>query len=310
MEFSSLVECDVPIQLAGMGIIGADVALPAAVSSAGGFGMLGAGGLSVDFIEKLIDEMIRVAGESFGINFLAPFLDRESVALASRKCRVVEFFYADPDRGLIAMVHQGGALAGWQVGSLLEAQAAAEAGCDYVVVQGCEAGGHVRGGQPLGVLLQQTVEASLGVPIVAAGGIATADAVAGAIRSGASAVRVGTRFLAAHESFAHPDYVDALLRATAADTTLTQTFSLGWPDAPHRVLRSAIDAMEATNEEFVGTFSAAHGSFFIPRGSSIPPTRTTQGNIGAMALYAGTSVEATNERQSAAQIVKDLCRLL
>src|SRR4051812_6152369 len=83
----------------------------------------------------------------------------------------------------------GGAVAGWQVGSFGEAQAAVRAGCDYVVAQGIEAGGNVRGTQPLEQVLLEVLSA-VEVPVVAAGGIGSADRVSGVLALGASAVRV------------------------------------------------------------------------------------------------------------------------
>jgi Nitronate monooxygenase len=133
--------------------------------------------------------------------------------------------------------HAGGALAGWQVGSVAEAVAAAAAGCDYLVAQGIEAGGHVRGTQALDEILAQVVDA-VRIPVLAAGGVATAERVVGLLRSGADGVRIGTRFLACPESGAHQEYVDSLLAATAGDTVLSEWFSEDWENAPHRVLRA------------------------------------------------------------------------
>src|SRR5207248_5682729 len=107
------------------------------------------------------------------------------------------------------IVHAGKALAAWQVGSLEEAQAAVDAGCDFIVAQGVEAGGHVRGRISLLPLLDEVLPV-VGIPVVAAGGIGTARAMAAALAAGASAVRVGTRFVAAVESEAHPHYKEAL----------------------------------------------------------------------------------------------------
>src|SRR3970282_171371 len=90
------------------------------------------------------------------------------------------------------------------------------------------------------------------VPVVAAGGIATARSLAAVLASGCGAARVGTRFVAAAESGAHPSYVKALLASSAADTCLTEAFSVMWPNAPHRVLRSAIAAAEALAEDVLG----------------------------------------------------------
>jgi NAD(P)H-dependent flavin oxidoreductase YrpB (nitropropane dioxygenase family) len=218
----------------------------------------------------------------------------------------VEFFYGDPDSELVAMVHDAGALAGWQAGSVDEAQAATRAGCNFVVIQGTEAGGHVRGTRPLHEVLRDAV-GLLDVPVVAAGGIGTARDVARALEAGASAVRVGTRFVAATESIAHPEYIEALLRSTAEDTVLTEAFCVGWPNAPHRVLHECIDAAEAVQEETVATASMMGEEFPVERFSSMPPTNFVSGNVRAMAMYAGTSVDAVRDRKPAADIVTELC---
>src|SRR5215217_6506593 len=129
---------------------------------------------------------------------------------------------------LVVRVHEGGALASWQAGSAAEAVAAADAGCDLVAVQGVEGGGRIRGRVALLPLLTEVLDA-VEVPVVAAGGIATARGVAACLAAGAGAVRVGTRLLATEESGAHPGYVAALLEAGAEDSVLTDAFSVIWP---------------------------------------------------------------------------------
>jgi NAD(P)H-dependent flavin oxidoreductase YrpB (nitropropane dioxygenase family) len=241
----------------------------------------------------------------FGVNFLVPFVDLGAVEAAASRARVVELFYGEPDPGLVARIHQGGALASWQVGSADEGLAAADAGCDLVIAQGIEAGGHMRGELPLLTLLDQILE-RVGVPVVAAGGIGTASMVATVLAAGAAAVRIGTRFVASDESGAHPTYIDALRVARAADTVVTTAFSVGWPDAPHRVLRSCVEAAAAlpdavVGEEHLGTTVVPVGRFTPP-----PPGRTFTGAIEAMALYAGLSVDAVQRTQPAAEIIAEL----
>ena len=113
-----------------------------------------------------------------GVNFLVPDLDDardyigQCVDVAATRANVTDFFWADPDAQLIERAHAGGALVCWQVGSLAEAVAAANAGCDFIVVQGIESGGHVRGRVGLLALLDQTLE-TVDVPVLAAGGIGT-----------------------------------------------------------------------------------------------------------------------------------------
>jgi nitronate monooxygenase len=304
--FTDLVGCELPIQLAGMGGGVSDVALATAVSEAGGLGMLGLTGYPPTLVTQFLDAL--PAGPPFGANFLVPFLDRDSVAVAGERLRVVDFFYDTPDADLVELVQRGGALAGWQVGSGAEARAAGDAGCDFVIAQGTEAGGHVRGDLPFAAAIEEVLGA-VDVPVVAAGGIGTAEEVKRAFDAGASAVRVGTRFLAAAESSAHPEYIDALIRASADDTVLTEAFSDGWPDAPHRVLRSCVDAAERA-DDVVGTGSIAGMEFPINRWNTLPPNASATGNIAAMALYAGTSVGGVRERRPAAEIVAELLSLV
>jgi nitronate monooxygenase len=287
------------MQLAAMGGV-ATPELTAAVTAAGGLGMLSIGTPSQ--IEQNLALVRSETDGPVGVGFLVPFLDRSALEVAARDADVVEFFYGDPDADVIAAARRGRAsIVGWQTGSLAEAVAAEKAGCDYVVVQGYEAGGHVRGTTVLDEVLAETLGV-VSVPVVAAGGIGTAERVASVLGAGASAVRIGTRFLAAAESGAHPSYVEALIRAGRSDTVVTEAFGSNWPNAPHRVLRSAIDAAERLDTEIVATL----GEWEIGRFSSLPPSRDVVGNIGAMALYAGESVEGVTAVRSAAEIVAEL----
>src|SRR5262249_43622497 len=142
-RFTKLVGCRVPLQQAGMGGI-ATPPLVLAVAQAGGLGMLRAALVPPRVLAGALEDLAKRTDGAFGVNFLMPFLDRDAVAVAATRSRVVEFFYAEPDPALVEIVHAGGALACWQVGSVEEAVAAARAGCDLVVAQGAEAGGQGR----------------------------------------------------------------------------------------------------------------------------------------------------------------------
>src|SRR6266498_3192765 len=217
-RFTALVGCDIPLQQAGMGeVAGPDLAV--AVRKAGALGTVAMHMMPAPVVAEALDGMRQRTTAPVGFNVLMPFLDRDGVEAAASRCRFVEFFYGEPDAVLVGLVHQGGALAAWQIGSRSEAVAARDAGCDVVIAQGVEAGGHIRGTVGLLALLPDVVDA-VDVPVVAAGGIGTARAMAAALAAGADAVRVGTRFVATPEADAHPDYVDALVRARAEDTTL------------------------------------------------------------------------------------------
>jgi nitronate monooxygenase len=285
-RFTTMFGCRHPLQQAGMGgITTPDLAL--AVASSGALGMLSAKDTP---LSELLDAV--PVGAVIGGNFLRPGReDFPAVQEAAARMPYVECFWAEPDPELVRIIHAGGALAGWQVGSAREARDAENAGCDLIIAQGVEAGGHVRGTVGLLPLLDE-VRAVTKLPIVGAGGIGTGHAMAGALAAGADAVRVGTRFMAATESTAHPAYIDGLLRSGAEDTILTTVFGDGWPDAPHRVLRSAVVAGEALGTKQVWTPDW--------------PSATYTGAAEARALYAGQSVGGVRKRQSAAEIVAEL----
>lgn len=298
--FTDLVGCRLPIQSASLGGPISTPALAAAVSEAGGLGMIANPSSAVQ-VQQLVETARALTRRPIGIGFLIPFVVAEAVEAAAASVEVVEFFYGDPDPRLIALGWDHGAIVGWQTGSAAEARAAAEAGCDYVVVQGIEAGGHVRGTQRLDEVLAETL-ARVDVPVLAAGGVGTAQRLSALLAAGAAAVRVGTRFVAAQEAAAHPDYVAQLIAASQRDTVLTEAFGNGWPDAPHRVLRSAVEAAERYDAPIVAVAGELEIGVFSPRSA----TREVRGEISAMALYAGHSVDQVKRIQPAAEIVAEL----
>ena len=311
-RFTELVGCAVPIQQAGMGAV-SPPELAAAVSDAGGLGMVGTarwGGRQLPALERLLDDVLTLTDRPFGVNFVVsdPHLvntDPACFALAARRARVVEFFWRWPDPALVETVHEQGALVSWQVGSKGEAVAAAEAGVDFIVAQGFGAGGHVRGTVGVLALLGEVLDA-VDVPVLAAGGIGDGRALAAVLAAGAAGARIGTRFVAAAESDAHPRYVEALIAAAPGDTVYGNTFN-GWWDAPGRVLRSSIEAAKAFDGDVVGETSSLEGTReallrFYPDAIN----RGTTGAIEAMSLWAGESVGGVRRVQPAAEIVREL----
>ena len=145
------------------------------------------------------------------------------------------------------------------------------------------------------------------MPVIAAGGIATARGVAAAFAAGAEGVRVGTRFIAASESDAHPDWIAAVIDAKAEESVVTMAFNAGLPTpGPHRVLRRSIDAAEALTDEQAGIVRLAGAEIPVPRFGAQPPTRDSTGAIGAMPFYAGQSAGAVRAIGPAAGIVTEL----
>lgn len=214
-----------------------------------------------------------------------------------------------------------------QCGSVAEARAACAAGADAVLLQGVEAGGHVRGELPALLLLEQARSAlPPGYPLLLAGGIAEREDVRRALDAGAVAAVAGTRFLLSHESRAHEGYRRRLL--DAEETILTELFGSGWP-APHRVVANAAtnrwlgaDPRGPLLNRVLNRLSAP-GARYMPAdlqlriaqaqrpGSRLlsPQGPTDDGPatlLDAGPLYAGESVARVDSIQPAADLVRAL----
>jgi nitronate monooxygenase len=301
-----VLDCDLPIQLAPMGSVSASARLPLAVSAAGAHAMYPGLSLPPAALAPVLEALVG-AKAAFGVNFIVPFMNLDSLELAVDQAPYVDFFLADPDRRLVERVHAGGAHCGWQVESVDEARAAEAAGCDVVIAKAWESGGRKRIEGPTLLALLDGVLDAVTVPVVAAGGIATARGVAAALAAGADGARVGTRFIAAAESDAHPAWVNAVLAARAEEAVVSTLFNEGLPEpGPHRVLRGSIEAAEAFAEGQAGVLRLAGAEIPVPRFGPQPPTRDSTGAIAAMPFYAGQSVGAVRAVQPAAEIVAEL----
>lgn len=308
-SFTDLVGCEVPIQLAPMGGVPTP-ALIAAVNEAGGMGGFGSGPMPVEALAAFLDQVRAHTDGPLAVNLLIPYLeDLELVAVASGRATVVDFYHGPPDSDLVDLVHEHGSLAGWQVGSLDDARAAARAGCDLIVVRGIEGGGRMYGSESLWPLLAEVV-ASVDVPVLAAGGIGDARGLAAALVAGAAGVRMGTRFLAAAESGVHDLYRQALIDASAADTVMTDEFRADWPDdrSSSRVLQSSLQAARAAHVEVVGELAIGPMTMPVPRFSVAPAMAGSSGNVAAMAMYAGESVRFVRGVEPAGDIVREIAR--
>lgn len=303
--FTELVGCTAPIQQAPMGSVSTpDLAV--AVADAGGVGSITALGLPADRLDAVVSGMAARTSGVLAVNFLTNQLDRDALAAAASRVRLIDFFWVDPAPALVEIAHRGGALVCWQVGSLEEARAAADAGADVVAVQGIEAGGHVRGDTPLLQLLDDVL-GQIDVPVVAAGGIGDERTYADVIARGASGARVGTRFVASVESGAHPRYKQAVVDASGTETTISDAFSvcpLCATSPRARVLSSCVEAVHALDTNTVGDVVLGTERVTLPKGHGLPPSATTTGHIDAMAMYAGESTTDITAIESAGDIVR------
>jgi enoyl-[acyl-carrier protein] reductase II len=305
--------------------------LVAAVSEAGGLGVLGVAPEPPPVFAERLTQIRALTRRPFGVDFVlatSPTLGQITVdahiqiAVANRVDLVV-FHFGIPTAAWVTSLKSAGIPLWIQVPSVEQARAALAAGADGLVVQGKEAGGHNRSTTPLHDLLREVRhEVGDDVLLLAAGGIATGADVVSALAHGADGVWVGTRLVASTEAYAHPEWKRRLTQARRQDTVITTLFGPEVPCQPYRVLRNpAVDANLARENEIcalpptgapIGTTLLFPGTSFatpgvpMPTFSALPPTPDTTGNFDAMGLPAGESVQHIRDIKPAARIVADM----
>jgi nitronate monooxygenase len=229
-----------PVLLAPMDVVSGGK-LAAAVSHAGGLGLLGGGYGEGDWIER---EWARAGNARIGCGFITWSLAKRPGLLdgvLARQPAAIMLSFGDP-RPFAAAIHAAGARLICQVQTVAQAREAMSAGADVIVAQGTEAGGHGQS-EPLLTLLPQVVDACPDIPVVAAGGIADGRGLAAAMMLGAEGVLMGTRFYASQEADGHPEAKRRIVAAEGGQTVRSIVFDLSrrnrWPD-PYtgRVLRN------------------------------------------------------------------------
>ena len=310
-----LLGIEVPILVAPMGFVtGAELA--AAVSNAGGLGLMSFNGNPPDVLRQEIRRLRGLTAKPFGVNLLLPFPQEENVAVClEERVPVLSFFWGDPSP-YVARAHGAGVKVFDQVGSVAAAERSARAGVDVIIAQGVEAGGHVAGEVSMAVLVPRVADAVAPTPVVAAGGIADGRGLVAALALGAEGVVLGTRFLATPESTAHARYKERVVAASEEDTVRTTLFGHGWPDAPHRTLRTAFVAewlgREARAQEsrpdepVIGATRIGGQPVPVLRFMGMPPSIDATGDIDSMAMLAGQSAGLVRDVKPAAQIVREL----
>jgi NAD(P)H-dependent flavin oxidoreductase YrpB (nitropropane dioxygenase family) len=239
-----LLRIDHPVVLGGMAS-GTNPQLVAAVTNAGGLGILGATFHTVEQQRVDVRRIRELTAGPFGLNHLLAFAteDRFAATLEVRP-EVVSTAWAGSDQDLrpyFDRAHQAGALVMHMVSGVPEAVRAVASGADIVVAQGTEGGGHV-GWMGTMALVPQVVRAVRPVPVLAAGGIAEGSGLAASLALGAEGVLLGTRFLATPEAPIPASYKQAILASDGHNTLLTEiadiAYGLVWPGAMSRVARN------------------------------------------------------------------------
>ena len=298
---TELLGIDYPIVQAGMASGYTDAKLVAAVSGAGGLGVLGCLNRSrADTISELAQIRART-DRPFGVNFVVEHLDPDVLeACLEARVPIVTFFRGHPE-GVVRQAHAAGALVIYQVTTPPEADAALRAGADVLVAQGCEAGGHA-GPIPLQEILPAVVARAGGVPVLAAGGIVDRPSRQAVMAPGAAGAWIGTRFVATAESPASPAHKKAILQSRPGDTTRTRIWDLiwgrAWPGVEVRAIRNSVterwlgreDEIPEHRDEINAALEAAE----------------RREDASEMALLAGDGAGSIKALASAAALVREI----
>lgn len=291
------------------------VDLICAVCEAGGLGMQGVSWHEPDALAAEIAAIRRRTARPFAVNLVLEWDQHARLSQCiDAGAPVISLFWGDPT-AYFPKLRAARAKTIVSVGSADEAKRAADLGADAICAQGFEAGGHVWGQVGTMVLLPAVVDAVAPLPVIAAGGIADGRGLAAVLALGGAGAWIGTRFLATPEAGAHDEWKRRIMAARETATVHTELFDLGWPKAPHRVLRnSTYDLWDAAGRPPSGLrpgegdpVARQQDGEALLRYSDISPNQGTTGEIEAACLYAGQSAGLVRDLIPAGELVTQIC---
>lgn len=218
-KVTELLGITYPIIQGGMAWV-AEYHLAAAVSNAGGLGLIGAASAPAEWVREQIREAKKLTDQPFGVNLMlmSPHADEIAKVIVEEGVKVVTTGAGNPEK-YMSMWKAAGVKVIPVVASVALAKRMERCGADAVVAEGCEAGGHI-GENTTMVLVPQIVDA-VNIPVIAAGGMADGRGIAAAFMLGAKAVQLGTVFVATKESMVHENYKKAIIKAKDIDSRVT-----------------------------------------------------------------------------------------
>ncbi len=310
-KLTALLNIEYPIiQAPTAGVINSS--FTAAVSNHGGLGALPLSWSEPDFAIKQIDAVKGKTKNSFFANFVLNFEPKAFDNAIKYGVPIIQFSWGMPTKEMVAKMKKAKVVLGIQVTSEASAKTAIDLGADYLVCQGTEAGGHVHASRPLAEALERVLKIAGDIPVVASGGIATGHKMREYIQMGAAGVVMGSRFVATVESRGHEVYKKSLVSAKAEDTVFTTCMDKGFGNTTHRILRnSTFEMWESAGCPSVGKRPGEKDiivkvgeDYEVERYSINSPGIQYEGNIEAMANYAGESVDDIHDIPTVAELIK------
>jgi enoyl-[acyl-carrier protein] reductase II len=277
--------------------------LVAAISNAGGFGVVASGSMSPDLLAAEIVATAALTRRPFGVNLITmhpQLLELIDVCLAHSVGHVV-LAGGIPPGAAIARIRDGGARALCFAPALVLAKKLVRSGAEAIVIEGSEAGGHI-GPVSTAVLAQEVLPYITEVPVFVAGGIGRGEAILSYLEMGAAGVQLGTRFVCSHESIAHPNFKRAFIRAAARDAVTSVQLDSRFPVIPVRAL-----ANPATERFSRGELSQKDAQLEIEHFWAGALRRAViDGDVEGGSVMAGQSVGLVTREQSTIEILDEL----
>lgn len=294
-RITEMLGIEYPIIQGGMAWV-AEGTLAAAVSNAGGLGIIGAGGAPGEAVRKMIRDAKALTDKPFGVNvmLLSPAADDVARVVIEEGVQVVTTGAGNPSKYLAAWKEAGVKVIP-VVASATNARMMEKFGCDAVIAEGCESGGHI--GDVSTMPLVPQVADAVHIPVIAAGGIGDGRGIAAAFMLGAEAVQMGTRFLLAEECKVHENYKAKVEKAKDIDAKVTGR-STGHPV---RSLRNKMTNRYLKMESEGATFEELEQ---LTLGSL--RKAVVEGDVDYGTVMAGQIAGLVNKRQSCAEIIKEL----
>jgi enoyl-[acyl-carrier protein] reductase II len=296
-DVSGLLGTEYPIIQGGMAWI-ADSSLASAVSNGGGLGVIAAGSADVEFLRGEVRKTKMLTNKPFGVNvmLLSPHVDAIMDMLCDEGVDVVTTGAGNPGKYLEKLKAAGIKVIP-VVASVALAVRLARNGVDAVIAEGQESGGHI--GETGTMALVPQVADAVGIPVIAAGGVADGRGVAAAFMLGARGVQVGTRFLAAEECTVSRPYKELILKARDTDTVATGR-STGHPV---RVIKNRL-----TKEILAAEKTGIDPEEFEKRMSGTLRAAAKDGEVAYGSVMAGQAAGLVKREQKAAEIIEEMFR--
>jgi enoyl-[acyl-carrier protein] reductase II len=288
--------------------------LVAAISNAGGFGVIASGSMSPELLDAEIGATFGLTGRPFGVNLITmhPQLMELIDVCIARKVGHVVLAGGIPAAAAIARIRDGGAHVVCFAPALVIAKRLVRSGAEAIVIEGSEAGGHV-GPVSTAVLAQEVLPNLPEVPVFVAGGIGRGEAIVSYLEMGAAGVQLGTRFVCAHESIAHSKFKRAFVRAAARDAVASVQVDPRFPVIPVRALvNPATQRFTQVQREVIERFNAGaltqkEAQLEIEHFWAGALRRAViDGDVEAGSLMAGQSVGLVTREQSTRDILDEL----